>query len=159
MLNIVGHRKIWFTLSGVLVGAALIAMAIFGFKQSAEFKGGTLWEFSLPAANASLSDVQQFFSSNLHIANADISFETRIGEFVLKSFESPHPFCAGVYVPVGVDIPPPPPPNFSGFFVAIKSPTAFLYSVSLLFNHSVNPSIADGTSDCFNISHMIFIVK
>jgi preprotein translocase subunit SecF len=75
MLNIVGHRKIWFILSGVLVGVALISIAVFGFKQSAEFKGGTLWEFSLPAANASLSDVQQFFSSNLHIANADISLD------------------------------------------------------------------------------------
>ena len=75
MLNIVGHRKIWFTVSGILVGAALVAMAVFGFKQSAEFKGGTLWEFSLPGTNASLGDVQQFFSSNLHIANADISMD------------------------------------------------------------------------------------
>ena len=79
MLNIVGHRKIWFTVSGIVVGVALVSMAIFGFKQSAEFKGGTLWEFSLPAANASLSDVQQFFSSNLHIANADISFNNGTG--------------------------------------------------------------------------------
>ncbi len=73
MLNIVSNRKIWFVISGVLVGAAIIAMAVFGFKQSAEFKGGTLWEFSLPAANASLGDVQQFFSSELRITNANIS--------------------------------------------------------------------------------------
>jgi preprotein translocase subunit SecF len=79
MLNIVGRRKIWFTVSGILVGVALVSMAIFGFKQSAEFKGGTLWEFSLPAANASLSDVQQFFSSGLHISNADISFDNGTG--------------------------------------------------------------------------------
>ena len=73
MLNIVGNRKIWFTVSGILVGAALVAMAVFGFKLSAEFKGGTLWEFSLPGTSASLGDVQQFFASDLHIANADIS--------------------------------------------------------------------------------------
>ena len=47
--------------------------SIFGFKLSAEFKGGTLWEFSTPGTTASLGDVQQFFSSNLHIGNADIS--------------------------------------------------------------------------------------
>jgi preprotein translocase subunit SecF len=73
MLNIVGKRKIWFTISSILVGAAIVAMIIFGFRLSAEFKGGTLWEFTLPGTSASLGDVQQFFSSNLHIANADVS--------------------------------------------------------------------------------------
>ncbi len=73
MLNIVGHRKIWFTLSGILVGVALVSMVVFGFRQSAEFKGGTLWEFSLPGASASLGDVQTFFSSTLHVSNATIS--------------------------------------------------------------------------------------
>lgn len=84
MLNIVGHRKIWFTVSGILVGAALVAMAVFGFKLSAEFKGGTLWEFSLPGTNASLGDVQQFFTSNLHIANADISMDNGNESFMAR---------------------------------------------------------------------------
>ncbi len=84
MLNIVGHRKIWFTVSGILVGVAIIAMLVFGFKQSAEFKGGTLWEFSLPGTSASLGDVQQFFSSNLHIANADISVDNGSESFMAR---------------------------------------------------------------------------
>ena len=84
MLNIVGHRKIWFTVSGILVGVAIIAMLVFGFKQSAEFKGGTLWEFSLPGTSASLGDVQQFFSSNLHIANADVSVDNGSESFMAR---------------------------------------------------------------------------
>jgi preprotein translocase subunit SecF len=84
MLNIVGNRKIWFTISGVLVGAAIVAVAIFGFKLSAEFKGGTLWEFSLPGSNASLGDVQQFFSSNLRITNADISVDSGNNSFMAR---------------------------------------------------------------------------
>ena len=32
----------------------IVAMFVFGFKLSAEFKGGTLWEFSLPGTSASL---------------------------------------------------------------------------------------------------------
>ncbi len=84
MLNIVGNRKIWFIISGVLVGAAIVAVAIFGFKLSAEFKGGTLWEFSLPGANASLGDVQQFFSSNLHLTNADISINGNDSSFMAR---------------------------------------------------------------------------
>ncbi len=51
MFNIVGHKKIWFTLSIILVGIAVIAVAAFGFQQSAELKGGTLWEFKIPAQN------------------------------------------------------------------------------------------------------------
>jgi preprotein translocase subunit SecF len=84
MLNIVGNRKIWFIISGILVGAALISIPVFGFKQSAEFKGGTLWEFSLPGSSASLGDVQQFFSSNLHISSADIGLDPASGSFMAR---------------------------------------------------------------------------
>ena len=84
MLNIVGNRKIWFTVSGILVGAALVSMVLFGFKLSAEFKGGTLWEFSLPGTNASLGDVQQFFSSKLNISNADISIDNGNESFLAR---------------------------------------------------------------------------
>jgi preprotein translocase subunit SecF len=84
MLNIVGHRKIWFIISGILVGAAIVAIPVFGFRQSAEFKGGTLWEFSLPGANASLGDVQQFFSSNLKIADANVSVNSGNESFMAR---------------------------------------------------------------------------
>ena len=75
MLNIVGHKKIWFTISAILVGVAVIAMILFGFKESAEFKGGTLWEFTIPSSNASLSDVQNFFANNLGVTSAQVSFD------------------------------------------------------------------------------------
>ena len=73
MLNIVGNKKIWFTISSILVGAALLSVIFFGFKQSAEFKGGTLWEFAVPSSNASLADVQGFISNNLGVSNAQVS--------------------------------------------------------------------------------------
>ncbi|MDE2019861.1 MAG: protein translocase subunit SecF [Patescibacteria group bacterium] len=75
MLNIVGHKSIWFVISGILVGAAVVAMLVFSFKLSAEFTGGTLWEFSIPNANVSLGDVQTFFNHNLSIADAQISYD------------------------------------------------------------------------------------
>jgi preprotein translocase subunit SecF len=77
MLNITGHRKIWFTISAIFVGVALLAIAGWRFQESAEFKGGTLWEFSAVADNPSLMDVQNFFASNLKIPDAQISFDSQ----------------------------------------------------------------------------------
>lgn len=84
MLNIVGHKKIWFTLSTILVGVALIAIGVFGFKEGAEFKGGTLWEFSMPGANVSLTDVQQFANNNLNLKDAAVSFDAANNAFLAK---------------------------------------------------------------------------
>lgn len=76
MLNIVGRKSIWFTISGFLIAAAIIAIAIFGFRQSAEFLGGSLWEFKIPADQTSLQDVQMYFANTLHIDGAEITYDT-----------------------------------------------------------------------------------
>jgi preprotein translocase subunit SecF len=82
MLNIVGHKKIWFIISGILVGAAVLSVIFFGFKESPEFKGGTLWEFSVPATSISQGDVQTFFSSNLGVQDAHVSFDPASKSFL-----------------------------------------------------------------------------
>ncbi len=84
MLNIVGRKKIWFTLSGILVGLALLAIAFYGFKQSAEFLGGSLWEFKIPANQPSLSDVQDFFANDLTINGAEITLDTTNQSFIAR---------------------------------------------------------------------------
>jgi preprotein translocase subunit SecF len=84
MLNIVGRKKIWFTLSCILVGLALVAIAIFGFKQSAEFLGGSLWEFMIPAASPSLTEVQNFFANDLKVAGATITFDSTNQSFLAR---------------------------------------------------------------------------
>src|SRR5258708_5771707 len=84
MLNITGHRKIWFVISAVFVGAAILAIAFFGFKQSAEFKGGTLWEFSAVADHPALTDVQSFFVTNLKLTDAQVSYDTQHQLFLAR---------------------------------------------------------------------------
>lgn len=87
MFNIVGRKKIWFAISGVLVGVALLAIAFFGFKQSAEFLGGSLWEFQIPSSQPALSGVQDFFANNLKIDGAVITLDTTNNSF-LASFNT-----------------------------------------------------------------------
>jgi preprotein translocase subunit SecF len=87
MLNITGHRKIWFTISTILVVIAIVSIAVWRFQESAEFQGGTLWEFSAVADNPSLADVQSFFVNNLHLADAQISYDSE-HQIFLATFSS-----------------------------------------------------------------------
>jgi len=83
MLNIVGHKKIWFTISIILVGIAIVSVALFGFQQSAELRGGTLWEFKVSGQNLSVTDVQSELVNNLHITDAQVSADTGDQSFLV----------------------------------------------------------------------------
>jgi len=56
-LNIIGKRKVWFGVVGVIVLLALASFFTRGFTAGIEFKGGT--EITVPASVGTLSDVQK----------------------------------------------------------------------------------------------------
>ncbi len=82
-MNIVGHKKIWFAISILLVGAALVSVALFRFNLGTEFTGGTLWEFSVPGQSLSLSDVQNEFVNGLKIADANVAYDSTSHSFLV----------------------------------------------------------------------------
>jgi preprotein translocase subunit SecF len=84
MLNIVGHKKIWFTISIILVGIAVISIATFGFKENAELKGGTLWEFKVSGQTLLVSDVQSELVNNLHAQDAEVNFDSGNQSFLVR---------------------------------------------------------------------------
>lgn len=47
MLNIIGHKYIFLTISGLLVLAAVLAIGYFGLKQGIDFVGGAQWQIRL----------------------------------------------------------------------------------------------------------------
>lgn len=71
MLNVIGKRKIYLSISAVLVLAAFVFVGVFRFHEGIDFKGGTLWQFTVQ--NATPSQVQQFFTSTLGISDARVS--------------------------------------------------------------------------------------
>jgi preprotein translocase subunit SecF len=83
MFNIVGHKKIWFTISIILVGIAVVAIATFGFQESAELKGGTLWEIKVPGQTLSAAEVQTFFQNNLHVPDAQVTVDNGDQSFLV----------------------------------------------------------------------------
>ncbi len=44
MLNIIQHRKIWYTISGLLFAASILAVLVWGLNFGIDFTGGTLYE-------------------------------------------------------------------------------------------------------------------
>ncbi len=46
MLNIIKHYKFWFTVSGILLAAGIVSLAVFGLRFGIDFKGGTSTQLS-----------------------------------------------------------------------------------------------------------------
>jgi preprotein translocase subunit SecF len=82
MLNIVGRKKIWFTISGILVGIAVLAMILYGFKESPEFAGGSEWQFSIAGAAPSTAQVQAFFTNTLDHSETTVTYDSTNQSFL-----------------------------------------------------------------------------
>jgi preprotein translocase subunit SecF len=57
--DVVGRRKVWFTVSGVIVAIAIVSIILRGFSFGIDFKGGTTVSF--PRGNASVAQVDEAF--------------------------------------------------------------------------------------------------
>lgn len=55
---IVNHRKLFFILSGILVGGSVVSMFVFGLPLGIDFKGGSLLEVSYTTTRPSLETVK-----------------------------------------------------------------------------------------------------
>lgn len=62
--NIIGWRYLWLGFSGLLVLSAVLGIAAFGWRQSIDFSGGTLWRFQIGEA-ANLDELQRVFTNDL----------------------------------------------------------------------------------------------
>jgi preprotein translocase subunit SecF len=49
-VNFVGRKKLWYTISGLILVISIAALAIRGLDYSVDFKGGTLYQFTAPRA-------------------------------------------------------------------------------------------------------------
>jgi preprotein translocase subunit SecF len=60
---VIKYRKIWFAISAVLIGLSFFAMFTYGFRESIDFKGGTLTGIQYENGAPSLSEVNDKVSS------------------------------------------------------------------------------------------------
>jgi preprotein translocase subunit SecF len=55
-VDFVGRKRLWYTISGVILAVSVIALLVFGLNFSVDFKGGSLFKF--PAGTESISQVR-----------------------------------------------------------------------------------------------------
>jgi preprotein translocase subunit SecF len=61
--DVVGKRKLWFAISGVIVAVAILSILLRGFTLGIDFEGGT--KVSMPRGDASTQQVEDVFSKSL----------------------------------------------------------------------------------------------
>lgn len=84
MMNIIGRKNIFLSISAVLIIAAVVAIVLFGFRQGIDFAGGTLWQFNMVKNTPSVSALESFFSSNLSEGNATITYDAAGANFMVR---------------------------------------------------------------------------
>jgi preprotein translocase subunit SecF len=61
--EVVGRRKLWFAISGLIVAVAIVSIVLRGFTFGIDFKGGT--KVSMPRGDVSVQQVENVFSKTL----------------------------------------------------------------------------------------------
>lgn len=78
-MNIIGKRNIFLSISGFLVLASIIAVAVFGLRPGIDFVGGTLWQIKVSSGN-----LTEFFEKELGIKNLIIYPEPSSQSFLIR---------------------------------------------------------------------------
>jgi len=83
MLNIIGKKNIFLGISAIIIGVAVIAIAIFGFRQGIDFAGGTLWQFQISSDKPSVGDLENFFSAQVE-SEVVITYDLKDNSFLAR---------------------------------------------------------------------------
>ena len=73
MIKIVQRRKIWFTLSAILISISIAALCVWGLKLGIDFTGGTLMEFSFEEKTLNSEEIKNALK-DLDIGEVNVQF-------------------------------------------------------------------------------------
>ena len=86
MNNFTKRRKLWFTISGILVGLSILTTIFFGFKLGLDFTGGARWTVHFHE-EMERTNVSSFFDG-LELITQDPQIQTSEGGDFLITIES-----------------------------------------------------------------------
>ena len=68
-LNIIGHRKIFLSVSSFFVLVSIISIIVFGFRTTVDFSGGTMWQIKFEKPEITVPELEGFFKAeNISVA-------------------------------------------------------------------------------------------
>ncbi len=87
-MDIIKRRKIFLSVSGILVLASITAIAVFGFQPGIDFVGGTLWQIAITRTDADLTrtnaeEIKEFFETDLGVKNIMV-FPAENNDFLIR---------------------------------------------------------------------------
>ncbi len=88
-VDFVGRKKLWYSISGLILAISVVAVTVLGLNFSVDFKGGSVFEF--PAGSASITQVRQTVSGAGGGADAIVQRITPIGGGSAKWNVQTHP--------------------------------------------------------------------
>lgn len=83
-MNITAARRIWFSISGVLVLGSIILVGIFGLNLGLDFTGGARWDLAFnEEAQVSNEQLKEFFDGRKELTQEVQIQESEAGEFLI----------------------------------------------------------------------------
>lgn len=158
-LNVIKNRKIWLTVSGLLVSLSIVSLALWGLNFGIDFTGGSLLEVKFNSQEVSVSEVRDNLSS-LNLNSLTIQ-PTESGSMILR-FKNDNPELHSQIMEklnslVSVDGGQPVEVDLSGVAVDVEAQTN--KSVEELRFDSVGPSIGkELKSKSFNTIFLVLII-
>lgn len=83
-MNIIKHKGIFLSVSGILVGLSIAALAIWGLKEGIDFKGGTLLSFQTSQGADSVSAIQEILRTDLKLSDARVNYDSQNNGFLAR---------------------------------------------------------------------------
>jgi len=83
-MNIIGHKKIFLSISGFVVLVAIGFVITFGFVQGVDFRGGTLWQFKISENTPEVFSLKEFISQNTVVGESQLNYDESNNSFLLR---------------------------------------------------------------------------
>lgn len=83
MIDVIGKRWIFLGISGAFVFSSVVAIAVLGFREGIDFRGGTLWQLTAPDAALTEPALRAFLSKE-GIGDAVITRSEQSGAFLAR---------------------------------------------------------------------------
>ncbi len=84
-MNLIRHKNLFLSISGVVVLLSIISIVAFGFRQGIDFKGGTLWQLKISEERQNFKEIDDFLKENIkNVGEVRLSYNQTENIFIAR---------------------------------------------------------------------------